>query len=143
MQTKQFSAYHHAKYDLPAKQAIIQHFQKLGWNIKENPDKLGIDLLATSPNGTNWEIEVEVKRKWQTATFKYATLHIAGRKQKFIKPNAIHITINELFTHFVLVPNYVLANSKLITKNTIYTTEEEFIEISINDCTIHQMKGTQ
>lgn len=143
MQTKQFSVYHHAKYDTPAKQAIIEHFQKLGWNIKENPDKLGIDLLATSPNGTNWEIEVEVKRKWQTGTFKYQTLHIAGRKEKFIKPNAIHITINELFTHFVLVPNYVLANSKRITKNTIYTTEEKFIEIEIKDCTIHQMKGTK
>lgn len=140
MQTKKFSTYHHTKYDKPAKTAITKWLQKQGWECKENPDRLGIDLIATSPNGHTWQIEVEVKNKWQTGTFKYDTLHIAGRKEKFITKNTIHITINELFTHFVLVPTHTLQNSTRITKNTIYTQNEKFIEIQIKDCTIHRLE---
>lgn len=139
MQTKRFSPSDYNKHD-PAKHLIIKWFQDLGWECAVNPNSKGVDLLAVSPNGFNWEIEVEVKKKWLTGVFKYDTLHIAGRKEKFINDHAMHVTINEDHSYFILVPTHVLLTSTRIKKDTIYTRDETFIELPINACKIYKLK---
>jgi hypothetical protein len=142
MQTKRFSLNDYNKHD-PAKHLIIKWFQDLGWKCEVNPNSKGVDLLAQSPNGSHWEIEVEVKKKWLTGVFKYDTLHIAGRKEKFINDHAMHVTINEDHSYFILVPTDVLLNSTRIQKDTIYTRAETFIELQIKDCKIYKLKEQQ
>ena len=143
MNLKPFDADLYAAHD-PAKHDIIKWFKTWGWKVHINPDAKGVDLIATNKKGKHYTIEVEVKNNWITDQFKYDTIHIAGRKQKWINDTAIHVTINQDRTHFVLIPPEAWKHAKTIYKNTIYTTKEKFIEIPIRYCktySITQDKG--
>jgi hypothetical protein len=47
--------------------------------------------------------------------------------------------LNHERTHVLWVSGYQFARSPVITKNTIYTQGEEFVEIRAEDCTIYTM----
>jgi hypothetical protein len=140
MKTKRFNLEQYQQDD-PAKHQIIKWFKTWGWKVIVNPDKTGVDLLATNKEGTHYTIEVEVKHNWLTGAFKYETLHIAGRKRKWINETAIHVTINHDLTHFILVTPETWKHAKLITKNTIHTRKETFIEIPIKHCKTYALEN--
>jgi hypothetical protein len=140
MKTKQFNLEQYEQDD-PAKYEIIKWFKSWGWKVHVNPEKTGVDLIATNKAGITYTIEVEVKHNWMTGEFKYDTLHIAGRKLKWINDKAIHVTINHDRTHFILVPPSTWKHMKTIKKNTIHTVKETFIEIPIRHCQTYSLEN--
>lgn len=108
-------------------------------NPRVNPDQYGIDVLAEH-DGERYAFEVEVKHNWQTQDFPFETVHYAARKTKFfsidgIDPINTHfITINHQRDTALRIDATILAQCPIITKPTIYTTEENFIEVPAEVC---------
>lgn len=129
------------KDDDNAKDLVIDWLQRRSWSAEVNPDQYGIDVIATDLDGDKHYFEVEVKHNWKGAIFQYDTLHYSERKRKFLnKPeNTAFITLNHERTHALLVPGDVLAKAPIITKDTIYTSNEKFIEVSVGNCILVEL----
>ena len=125
-------------YDLDdkAKHQVIDFLESNHWEAWVNPDKYGIDLLALDPNGIEYQVEVEVKHNWTGDRFPYATLHFAERKRKFIDSDrlTLFVTVNHDKTHALVAFDEALSEAAVIVKDTSYTTQEKFLEISVSSC---------
>ncbi len=131
---KRFSPQLYEKND-PAKDLIIKWLINNGHMAMINPDQYGIDVI-TEENGDIQYYEVEVKHNWTGSAFPYQEVHIPYRKMKFAKKNSFFAVFNENRTHFIRIAGYLLSEAKIITKRTIYTQNEQFIEIPISQCEI-------
>jgi hypothetical protein len=125
-------------YDLDdkAKHQVSAILESNHWEAWVNPDKYGIDLLALDPNGIEYQVEVEVKHNWTGDQFPYATLHFAERKRKFIDSDrlTLFVTVNHDKTHALVAFDEALSEAAVIVKDTSYTTQEKFLEISVSSC---------
>lgn len=120
--------------DNPAVGDAIIWLRSQGWQARVNPDTYGIDVLAESPEGEHWEIEVEVKHNWQGPKFPYQTVHFSGRKIKFAYANSLFIMFNHDRSAALAVRGSVVAKCPQVTKRTIYTNFESFIEVPYAYC---------
>lgn len=119
-----------------AKDIVIDWLKSRAWSAKVNPDQYGIDVIAVDLDGQEKFIEVEVKHNWTGPTFPFATLHYSERKRKFLgnPDHTFFITLNHERTHALLVPGDVLEKAPTIVKDTIYTSNEKFIEVNASQC---------
>lgn len=132
------------KEDDNAKDIVIDWLKGKAWSAEVNPDQYGIDVIATDLDGDKHYFEVEVKHNWKGPKFQYGTLHYSERKRKFLDnpANTAFITLNHERTHALMVPGDVLAKAPTITKDTIYTSNEKFIEVSVGSCILVELGGT-
>jgi len=106
-----------------------------------NPDQYGIDLIGMDVRGKEIAVEVEVKHHWKGSHFPFRTVHVSARKQKFIKPDSYLVMVNHERTH-VLTLNYdTLSQARLVTKPTIYTTDEQFLQVDVEMAKIRKLNG--
>jgi hypothetical protein len=126
------------EHDDNAKDQIIKWLNSNGWKAGTNPDRFGIDVIAIDINSNEHYFEVEVKHNWKGPIFQYDTLHYSARKRKFLNDpeHTTFITLNHERTHALIAPGQVLADAPTITKDTIYTKGEQFIEVRTEDCSI-------
>jgi hypothetical protein len=124
-----------------AKDLVIQWLKGYGYNVDVNPDQYGIDLIGTDNTGKQIAVEVEVKHHWKGPHFPFRTVHVSARKQKFVKPNAYLVMVNHERTH-VLTLNYeTLSQARLVTKPTVYTTDEQFLQVDVETAKIRKLNG--
>jgi hypothetical protein len=109
-------------------------------NVRVNPDKYGIDLLADK-DGASFGIEVEVKHNWSGARFPFNSVDYAARKTKFLEAaeTVYFCTLNEERTHVLILSSDHMDGVKLIRKETVYTSAEWFIRASIDKCFIYEL----
>ena len=121
--------------DDSAKLIIIAWLAEHGIEAEVNPDQYGIDLLAKGPKG-NYQIEVEVKHNWLGGDFPFKTVHFAARKTKFVTddPNCLFMMLSDSLTRVLVVSGQVLSSAKKVTKRTIYTEAEQFLQVDLADC---------
>ena len=128
--------------DDKAKHLVIDFLESNHWEAWVNPDIYGIDLLALDPNGIEYQVEVEVKHNWTGDKFPYKTLHFAERKRKFIDSDRVtlFITINDDRTYALVAFEEALSEAAVIVKDTSYTSQEKFLEISVSSCELITLK---
>ncbi len=134
--SKPFSPKLYADND-DAKILVIDYLEANGFSAGINSDDYGIDLLAKHlQTNKNYELEVEVKHNWKGPMFQYKTLHFPGRKLKFVKDSdqTVFFILNHERTHAYWVKGSVLAKCPIVVKDTIYTKNERFIEVAIDNC---------
>jgi hypothetical protein len=133
---KEFSQEHY-RADDDAKNAVGKWLAtKWGFhNVRVNPDRYGIDLLAEH-EGKTFGIEVEVKHNWQGRRFPFSSIHYAARKVKFLESaNIVYfVTVNDERTHLMLTSSEDMEGLKLVKKDTSYTSNEWFLEVPIDRC---------
>lgn len=127
-----------------AKNLIIEYLKSKGYQAFVNPDKYGIDLMyyevTDSSDPDTQYCEVEVKHNWKGPVFPFETVHFPVRKSKFAKPNAMFAMLNHERTHVLFISGQQFIDAPRIKKDTIYTRNEEFIEIKISDCKIEKLQ---
>jgi hypothetical protein len=124
-----------------AKELVIQWLKGYGYDVDVNPDQYGIDLIGTDSTGKAMAVEVEVKHHWKGSHFPFRTVHVSARKQKFIRPDSYLVMVNHERTH-VLTLNYeTLSQARLVTKPTIYTTDEQFLQVDVEMAKIRKLNG--
>ena len=116
-----------------AKHQVIAWLEVKGYEAWVNPDDYGIDLLGTR-GGKTFGWEVEVKHSWKGNTFPYSAVHFAARKLKFALPNHHFLMLNDERTRFLAVRGEDFTPAKIVKKRTIYTSEEDFVEIPLSLC---------
>ena len=128
---KPFSANLYERYDRAGKNAMFDYLTDLGWEVQENPDQYGIDLLCTSAT-RSIEIEVEVKVYWQDR-FPFKTLHIPFRKAKFANDNSVFAILSGDLTRAALVSGRDLKGCTVIEKLTSETgdKQDKFFEVPL------------
>jgi len=127
---KVFSQELHDRYDSAAREAVKEYLTDLGWTVRDNPDIYGIDLFATVGN-RSIGVEVECKRGW-IDEFKFRSLHIPKRKEKFISPENLFFVLNNEMNKAAIVSGDSLALCGFISKATSETTDDDlFFEIPL------------
>lgn len=131
--------------DDKAKHLVIDFLEANQWDAWVNPDQYGIDLLALDPNGIEYQVEVEVKHNWTGSDFPYKTLHFSERKAKFINTDrlTLFVTVNHERTHALVASYEALSDAAVIVKDTSYTQQEKFLEISVSRCELITLKRGQ
>lgn len=129
---KPFSRTLFDQYDRAGRNAIFDYLVDLGWDVRDNPDPYGIDLLCEA-NGREIGVEVEVKVYWQDR-FPFRTLHIPHRKQKFAHDNTIFAIVSGDLTRAALVLGSDVRDAGLVQKLTSQTGDKQdlFFEVTLD-----------
>jgi hypothetical protein len=122
-----------------AKELVIQWLNGYGYKLEVNSDQYGIDLVGTNNYGKPIEVEVEVKHHWTGPAFPFPTVHVSARKRKFIKPGMYLVMVNHDRTHCLTISYEQFSWAKLVTKPTVYTTDEQFLQVDIDHSKIREL----
>ena len=101
-----------------------------------NPDQYGIDIICDTVDQRRFFYEVEVKHNWKSEIFPFDTVHFPKRKLKFANADSMFAMLNHERTHALFISGKQFLEAPVIRKDTIYTKNEEFIEITVADCKI-------
>lgn len=125
--------------DDDAKYQVIKWLKRNKYEARVNPNPYGVDLLANK-DGKNYCFEVEVKHNWDLPTFPFSHVHFSARKKKFIHPDTYFTMLNHQRNKILLANYEALSAAPTVTKSTVYTSNEEFIEVDVNDCAIYSIR---
>ena len=114
-----------------AKELVIKLLTSKGFKAWVNPDTYGIDIICQYADNPYTYHEVEVKHNWKGESFPFKTVHIPTRKLKFANARSYFVMLNHERSHMLVIPGIQLLNSPVITKSTIYTNDEEFVEVTL------------
>jgi len=119
-----------------AKDQLITYLDEYGFdNPRVNPDQYGIDVLAER-DGEPYAFEVEVKHNWKGDYFPFKSVHFAYRKMKFTKVetiplrNTYFVMLNHERDTALRVDGVTFAGAPVVSKKTIYTSIEKFVEVA-------------
>ena len=123
-----------------AKELVIRFLQQNSFIAWVNEDQYGIDVIAEK-DGDVFEIEVEVKHNWKGKDFPYDSVHFSERKRKFIKPSKFNVfwMLNDDWSWALLIDGLQMSEAPVIVKDTIYTTNEKFIAVPIDQAELVRM----
>ena len=129
--SKVFSQEHYEQDDW-AKHQIIEWLERKGYEAWVNPDKFGIDVLATRW-GRQFAFEVEVKHNWRGRYFPYEQIHFSARKRKFVALDVEtwFVMLNHERTHALLIDGEHFLAAPIVNKDTKYSQNEAFVEVDI------------
>lgn len=127
--------------DDQAKELVIAFLESKGFWAWVNEDQFGIDVIAINERG-KYEIEVEVKHNWKGEKFPYGSVHFAHRKAKFIKPSEFNVfwMLNDDWSWALLINGLQMSEASIIVKDTIYTVNEKFISVPVEQAELVRMK---
>lgn len=123
-----------------AKELVIQWLKRYGYELEVNSDQYGIDLVGFNNYGRPITVEVEVKHHWTGPAFPFPTVHVSARKRKFMQPGMYLVMVNHDRTHCLTLSYEALSWAKLVTKPTIYTTDEQFLQVDIDHTKIRELR---
>ncbi len=123
----------HYDDDDNAKHQVISWLESKGFMAWVNPDQFGIDVQGVR-KGISYEFEVEVKHNWRGREFPFDTVHFSNRKRKFALPDNTtwFVMLNHERTHGLMISGAVFLAAPIVKKNTIYTQEEQFVQINVD-----------
>lgn len=114
-----------------AKHIVIQILENKGYTAWVNEDPFGIDIVCQDNELRLTYHEVEVKHNWKGPIFPFDTIHFPARKLKFANESSYFVMLNHERTHMLVIPGTQLLNAPIIKKGTIYSEDEQFIEVHI------------
>ena len=138
--SKVFSQDHYEQDD-HAKYQIIEWLERKGYTAWVNPDKFGIDILATRW-GKQFQFEVEVKHNWRGVFFPYEMVHFSARKRKFVSLDADtwFVMLNHERTHALFIDGDHFIAAQITNKDTKYSANEAFVQIDIHWAIFRNLK---
>jgi hypothetical protein len=124
MTKKPFSPGLFKENDNLARAAGKKYWSKLGYEVWDNPDRYGPDLIVNN----EFYCETEIKRVWKGPEFPYDTLQIAGRKQKFLDSElpCVFMVCNDEQTHAIIATEDEVRNSPLVEVPNRYVHKGEY-----------------
>jgi hypothetical protein len=119
--------------DGTARDSARIYWTSLGHTVEDHPDRYAVDLIVDTGLETFY-CEVEIKRVWTGATFKYDTLQIPERKAKFAKldkPTYFMIFNNERSRAFICSHTDLLDSPVVEVPNKYVYKGEMFFQVPI------------
>ena len=133
---KPFNQYLHDVYDAPARKAVSDWCSmKWGLDVRDNPNKFGVDLIAFRSNVPVGALEVEVR---QVGFDQFGSIHIAHRKDKLFQEGlpTLFFALTQDLSRAYWVKANLIANCPLIEVHNKYVNKGELFY----DCPIQNFK---
>jgi hypothetical protein len=131
MTTKQFNEALHGKHDKPTRVRTMEYMQIRGYEIWENPDPYGQDLIAEGSKG-KFYVECEVKTVWKGEDFPFDSVQLPERKKKFFdKPTLFFVWNNELSNALLFKSNDIKDLTPVEVRNKYVASGEMFYQIPL------------
>jgi hypothetical protein len=131
---KKFNNNLHKTYDELGRVWAINLFKRYGLDLKNNPNKYGVDLLAYRENKLVGNVEVEVRDSWD-GIFKFEDLNIPARKQKLLtnKLKSVLVAFNKNGSMCFICKDDVVLSSPLVeVKNKYVPKGEMFYKVKLS-----------
>lgn len=129
---KRFDQNLYEQYDQFGRNRVVMYYAKLGIELKDNPDKYGVDLIAYDDGEKIGYVEVEVRASWKSDQFPFDSLHVPERKKKLLT-NDLHtvlVSVNCYGTRaFICDYRTVLASPLLESPNMYISKGERFYKV--------------
>ena len=122
---KQFSEAFHGKHDKPARIRTMEYMLVKGYEIWENPNIYGQDLIAEGSKG-KFYVECEVKTVWDTDKFPFDTVQLPERKSKFFTSPTLFFIWNKMLTTALLFKSNDIKDLTPVEVSNKYITSGEF-----------------
>lgn len=139
---KQFDSQLYAEYDAKAR-AVVRGALAAEWDIRDNDDKYGPDLIVYRDGKPLYYIEVEVKRVWRNAKFPWDAVQLPERKIKFLSLGLsieYWILRNDLGAALI-IPDYLLDGAAPVEVPNKYNASGElFYQIPVSNCILKELK---
>jgi len=128
------------RFDGTARTVVSHFLSQRGFEVSDNEDVYGIDLVAVS-NGRTRMVEVEVKQGW-TGAFPFNNLHIPARKAKFATADAVFCVLSGDLKRMAVVTGAHVLESKIVEKLTHLTDgPDQFYEIPLSKVYFYELKN--
>lgn len=129
---KRFDQNLYEQYDQFGRNRVVMYYAKQGIELKDNPDKYGVDLIAYDDGEKIGYVEVEVRASWKSDQFPFDSLHVPERKKKLLT-NDLHtvlVSVNCYGTRaFICDYRIVLASPLLESPNMYISKGERFYKV--------------
>ena len=136
---KQFSEALHGKHDKPARTRTMEYMQIKGYEIWENPNTYGQDLIAEGSKG-KFYVECEVKTVWDTDKFPFDTVQLPERKRKFFASPTLFFIWNKPLTSAILFKSEDIKDlTPVEVSNKYIASGELFYQIPLDKTGIIRM----
>lgn len=124
-QRKRFDRDLYQKYDQRARDITTAYLESLGYEVSEHPDRYAQDLIAFSPDDTEFCVECEVKLVWDTSEFPYPNVQLPERKKKFFNVPTQFFIWNKPMEHAMTFWSYDVAtlNPVEVPNKYVYSGE--------------------
>jgi len=128
------------RYDGTARTVVGEFLTGRGYEVSDNPDKYGIDLVAVI-NGRTRMVEVEVKAGW-TGAFPFLNLHLPARKAKFAQADSVFCVLNSDLTRMAVVTGSDVLKCPIVEKPTRLTNKpDQLYEIPLSLVYFYEVKN--
>ena len=119
-------------YDEAARERATAFWERMGFSCKDNPDEFGVDLIVEG-NNKRFYCEVEVKTVWHGVQFKYPTIHLPVRKDKFLTKPTQFMIFNNSLTHAAVFGRQVVRESPRVeVSNVKIRAGEKFFAVPVS-----------
>ena len=126
--------------DVRARTAVSGYLRKIGWIVRDNPDRYGVDLLLQTKE-LEYDclaIECEIKRVWSGSEFPWKTIQLPMRKAKFVRSADMPVNfwvLNSECTHAIVIPGSALSGyAPVEVPNKYVAAGEKFYQIPVFEC---------
>jgi hypothetical protein len=118
-----------------AKELLSPRFE-----VKDNPDQYGIDLLCYKNGELKYQVEVEVKNLWSGNEFHWSEINVPIRKEKFFKQGKVmYIMFNtDLTSCFIVSGETILSCKKEEVPNRRHISGEYFFKVPVHKVYHHK-----
>ncbi len=135
--TKRFSESLHSKFDAKAREKAKAFIEReYGFEVVDNPDPYGPDLMAYDGERFAGYVECEVKDVWKGRRFPFQTIQFPKRKSKFLTDAILFVMFNSKMNRCLIVDGRDLEKAKLVEVSNKYVKKGEFFyQVKANDVT--------
>jgi hypothetical protein len=103
----------------------MEYMQTKGYEIWENPNTYGQDLIAEGSKG-KFYVECEVKTVWDTDKFPFDTVQLPERKSKFFSSPTLFFIWNKMLTSAIMFKSNDIKHLTPVEVSNKYITSGEF-----------------
>jgi hypothetical protein len=143
MATKRFDKKLHEQNDERAPEIAKKYFSLHGYELRDNPDKYGVDLLGYRDGEFVMYVEVEIKRVWTEEDFPYGSVQFPERKWKFCnldKPTAFFMINNKCNRALLVTGKDLVASPLKLVSNVYMRKDENFFQVPLDKVTFVEIQ---
>jgi len=138
MSVKPFSPTLYKQYNKLGIDTAIHFLSQMGFKTINQDEAYKSHDFIVEKNGKQCLVEAEVTEKWTRTAFPYVNMSVPYRKKD---SNAdYYVRVNAHGTALFFCPMKEVLAMPVITKNTCYTTNEQFFNVPVSTLTLYYLE---
>lgn len=129
MTNKPFSRSLYDQYNTLGIETAVHFLAQQGYTLTDTKEAFKSHDIIVTKDGKPYKVECEVTAKWQSLHFPYRTMSVPHRKKD--SKADFYVRTNASGSALFFCPMAHVHGSKVITKNTCYTTNEKFFDCDL------------